>query len=173
MWGHYYDVWENGSADDMLKGAILDLYDMAKDKDEIFTYDRIKEIAEKTIGYIKDNLCEDDIKDYLEDAELSEKEAEYFGVKNILYPRNFKIVEVELKREQKLTLTVAVPEEDEYYDIEDYILEYDYLDADDEGDWCVDETSELCCTKSLDDVLTEYDSDDLYNYEAIRNGEYN
>lgn len=173
IWGHYYDVWENGKEEEMLKGAIMELYEVkTEEKNQTIPPIRMQEIAEKVIAYIKNNLDTDDVKDYLEDAELTEEEAEYFGVKKILYPQNYKIVRVKLIRKQETEIRIAVPEDDEYYDAEDYIPEMNYLDPDDDGYWEVDETFEDSYVKSRQDVLDEYDSDDLYNYEAIRCEEY-
>ena len=152
----------------------MELYEVKiEEKNQTIPPIRMQEIAEKVISYIKSNLDTDDVKDYLEDAELTEEEAEYFGVKKILYPQNYRIVDVELKREQKIKIRIAVPEDNEFYDAEDYIPEMNYLDPDDDGEWEVDETTEpYGYVKSREDVLAEYDSDDLYNYEAIRNEEY-
>lgn len=173
IWGHYYDVWENGKEEEMLKGAIMELYEVkTEEKNQTIPPIRMQEIAENVIAYIKNNLDTDDVKDYLEDAELTEEEAEYFGVKKILYPQNYKIVRVKLIRKQETEIRIAVPEDDEYYDAEDYIPEMNYLDPDDDGYWEVDETFEDSYVKSRQDVLDEYDSDDLYNYEAIRCEEY-
>lgn len=173
IWGHYYDVWENGKEEEMLKGAIMELYEVkTEEKNQTIQPIRMQEIAEKVISYIKNNLDTDDVKDYLEDAELTEEEAEYFGVKKILYPQNYKIVRVKLIRKQETEIRIAVPEDDKYYDAEDYIPEMNYLDPEDNGYWEVDETFEDSYVKSRQDVLDEYDSDDLYNYEAIRCEEY-
>lgn len=173
IWGHYYDVWENGKEEEMLKGAIMELYEVkTEEKNQTIPPIRMQEIAEKVISYIKSNLDTDDVKDYLEDAELTEEEAEYFGVKKILYPKNYRIVRVKLVRKQETEVRIAIPEDDECYDAEDYIPEMNYLDPDDDGYWEVDETFEDNYLKSREDVLDEYDSDDLYNYEAIRCDEY-
>ena len=75
IWGHYYDVWENGKEEEMLKGAIMELYEVkTEEKNQTIPPIRMQEIAEKVISFIKSNLDTDDVRDYLEDAELTEEE---------------------------------------------------------------------------------------------------
>ena len=166
--GIYYDVLDGIKKEDALKCAVFKLF--SSYSNTTLSYERAVEIAEKVIGTIKENLDEEDIMSLLEDAELTKEEAEYFNVDNVLYPKKYKVVDVELVRMQKVYLQIAMPEDDDY--VEDYIPDIDYLEPEEDGEWYVDETSEHPETMSLEDVLLKY-GDDLYNYEALKNGDYN
>ena len=166
--GSYFDVWGNTTAENMCRTATLFLYGIKETK-PIVPYERIEEIATKTIGKLVDDVCEEDVVEFLkEKLEMTEVEAEMFDVKDILYPKKYDIVEVTLERTQKTVLKVVVPSGiDTTYDIEDYMDGYDYVEADDEGDWEIYEAETYREGLNKEEVKDRYSVEDIWNYETL------
>ena len=164
-WGHYYDIWGGVTQEEALRLAVLDLYniedglkDELKEKKE--QYDRIKEIAEEVIKTCVDEDDKDTI-NYLKNvAGITEKEAKILDVYDLLYPKFYKVVEVTLTREQRVTISVAMPEDEDTddYTIENHIHFYDLEDEDelDNDDWEIVRTNEINRGLSAEDVEIGY-----------------
>ena len=164
-WGTYFDINSGDNPEEKLEKAIRNLYDM-DDKREI-PYNRMTELAKGFLNEIIDNDGDGDyLKDMLESFKITEDEAEFFNVKDIVFPKLFKIVNVTLKREQYVTVKVVMPEDEDVWSADDYIENKDYLDDDPDieseewefGDYGI-EVDEI----SKDEFKSRYNNDTVWN----------
>lgn len=145
---------------DAFKAAINYFYNI---KELEIPYDRVMEFTKELLAC----LDIDEIKDHLkDDMKMTEREAEWFGIKEELFPRRYKVANVTFTREQRITVKVIMPEDEADCNAEDYVENQCYLDdcADIENeDWeCEDygiERSDL----DEDDIRDRYDLDEIWN----------
>ena len=129
-WGTYFDVNSGDNPEEKLEKAIRNLYEMEDNKREI-SYDRMTDLAKAFLVQLRDYVDNDEeFADVLKGEDITENEAEFFNVKDIVFPKLFKIVNVTLKREQYLTVKVVMPEDEDVCNADDYIENKYYLDDD-------------------------------------------
>lgn len=174
-WGHYYDIYGDIiTQEEALKRAMLDLYNISdKDITKAKKYDRIKTIASDVSAlYLEINKDKDVIDDavtYLKDElNITKEEAQELGIDELLYPKKYQIIEVDLVREQKSTVKIVVPAGVDVgvYDADDYIDNIYYVEPEDEGDWEVDDVNVDEEDISKDEVKNKY-GDEIWNIEDI------
>ena len=170
--GHYYDICGSMTKEEALKAATLDLYD-AVNKSELNAImerlTRMQTIASELIGSIVEHYVKEDVVTLVNKLALTEDEAGLLGVKEIAYPRKFKVISVDMVREQKATIKVVVPENEDVssWSLDEYIECIDQLDPEDEGEWDID------CYDLYEEDLTEeefinlYDDSRVWNYNDI------
>ena len=175
-WGHYYDIYGGVTQEEALRKAILDLYNINENeissaKSKAFRYDRMeeigKELAKLYIEVVEDNETLDEATYYLlNNVEITKTEADILGIEDVLYPKKYQIVEVELRREQKVIIKAAVPMDVDVdrYEIEDYISGYDYMEPEDDGDWDIYDVDVLERDVTKEEVKKDYSEEDLWNY---------
>ena len=105
------------------------------------SHDDDSEIPEEVLNNINKNSSkDDDTKGEGEQGEgLTEDETDMFDIHELLFPKKFKIVEVNLSKEVRTTLMVAMPMDADDDDVMDFIDHTDYIEPeDDTDDWEVD-----------------------------------
>lgn len=162
--GEYYNVNESLGLyqQDMLRAAVFDLYGI---KEPNVPYARVMEFAK---AFFNNMDIDDDMKDILKDSyNITKTEAEEFGIKDKLFPRKYKIVEVNFTRTQEVTINVIMPDDEPTENVEDYIDCYDYLEdcnSLESYDWECDDWSVVQDDMDEDDVnhFIRYD-DNVWN----------
>lgn len=128
---------------------------LVKSQDEInsgIPYFRMSEIASKVIDGLYDD-GEEAATEYLkEELELNREEADYFGIREMLFPKLYKIVEVVFKRTQKATVKVAIPQD------VDSACAFEYIG------------NEYALEPDGDDFGWDYD-DEYFDYDEILDSE--
>ena len=108
---------------DMLRAAVFDLYGIKEPK---IPYDRVMEFAR---AFFNNMDIDDEQADYLKDEyNITEKEAEEFGIKDKLFPRKYKIVTATFTRSQEVTINVIMPNDEPDDNVDNYVDSYDYLE---------------------------------------------
>lgn len=168
-YGHYFDVWCEATAEEQMKAATMYLYDI---KEPPISYARLSEIA----TFLKDGLMEDDTESAIEymkeTCELTEEEAEYFGIKEMLYPKTYKVVELTMIREQTAKIKIVVPDSLDIYMGNLYNYTGDLYNL--EPDWNCDSEWEIYDRDTLEenlnheDVDCSYCQDDIWNYDTYK-----
>ena len=167
----YGDKWENGDyynvddilglkADEQLKAAMLKLYDIKEPK---IPYDRVLEFANEFMKFMIERDYTDEL---ISRYEMTEDEAELFGIKDKLFPKRYKVVEVSFVREQRKTVKVVMPDDEDNYNAEDYVENRCYLEDDgdcENSDWECDYFNAFETGMSEEDVTDRYDLDELWN----------
>ena len=165
----YGNKWSNGTyftpyggdEEEQLKAATMYLYNI---KEPSIPYERMSEIATR----LKDELMAGDkasTVDFMKnEIELSREEARYFELEDELYPPEYDVYEVEMKREQKCTIKVVVPKGKDPYYLDDYIDSY-YMEADwdGEGEWEVDDYDEYEMGISKEYFKDNYNEETCWN----------
>ena len=167
--GTYFDIAYRFSQEEQLKAAIMFLYGVEEHK---ISYERMEEFARDFLGELTLDADDDFAEHLREDMNMTEAEAEYFEIKDQLFPKKFKVVECKMIRTQEVKIKVVMPnDEDECY-VENYIENESYLENDyslETTDWEVDSYSVDADDLSEDDVKSNYDSDDIWNFEDFDN----
>ena len=99
---------------------------------------------------------------------MTEEEAEFFGVKDKLFKRKYKIVDVTFRREQEITVKVVMPEDEDDYNAENYVENQDYLDD------CADiESDDWYCDgyELYQGDMDEDEADDFIGRHEVWNGD--
>ena len=171
--GSYFDVWGNTTAENMCRTATLFLYGI-KETNPPIPYERTMKLAKEFVElYLEENdddgVVDGDVVDYLiNNLEITKAEAEVLGIADVLYPKKYDIVEVTLERTQKTVLKVVVPSGiDTTYDIEDYMDGYDYIEAEDEGDWEIYDAEVYRDNLDKEEVKERYSEEEIWNYETL------
>ena len=174
-WGHYYDIYgDTITQEEALKGAMLNLYNISdKDITKAKKYDRMKTIASDVSAlYLEINKDKDVIDDAVthlkDELNITKEEAQELGIDELLYPKKYQIIEVDLVREQKSKIKIVVPAGVDVgvYDADDYIDNIYYVEPEDEGDWEVDDVNVDEEDISKDEVKNKY-GDEIWNIEDI------
>lgn len=106
--------------------------------------------------YIKEREDEETARDY-----ISEKYWDDLGIRP---EKKYKIVTVKLQKTLYAEVKVAMPEDENEGDAEDYINMYG-IDSDDEDDWEVDRTYVDTEDLTKKEIKNRYGEDDIYNYD--------
>ena len=168
-WGHYYDVWGNDVAEIQLRNAMMDLYGM--DESQI-SFDRAKELAKLFFDelhdiYDSDGVNSDErLREYLIHNNITEDESEFFGVKDIMFQKKYKVVDVTFERKQRVTVKVVMPDDEDECNAEDYVENPNYLEDDpsiENDDWEYDYCSIDRNDLSAEDYERIYDRDEIWN----------
>ena len=165
--GTYFDIAYEFTQEEQLKAAMMFLYGIEEHK---ISYERMEEFARDFLGQLD---LDDDLSEYLrEDMNMTEAEAEYFGIKDQVFPKKFKIVKCTMVRRQEVKIKVVIPNDEDEYDAENYIENESYLEDDynlEASDWEVESCYVDSEDLSEDDIKNNYDSDDIWNYEDFDN----
>ena len=154
----------NATKEFQLRNAMLCLYGINESE---ISFDRAVELSKTFLKELRNGACDEDVKEFLTANNLTEDEAELFGVKDMLFPKKYKVVEVTFEQTRRVTVKVVMPDDEDTYSAEYYIdNKYDLSDSDDieEDDWEV----ESCSVDSSDLTKEEYHdmySDDVWNDE--------
>lgn len=168
-WGHYFDVWENDVAEIQLRNAMMYLYGM--DESEI-SFDRAKELAKTFFNELHDiydsegDNSNERLREYLMHNNITEDEAEFFGVKDLMFQKKYKVVDVTFERIQRVIVKVVMPDDEDECNAEDYVENRDYLDDTpyvENNDWECDYYSIDRNDLSAEDYERMYDRDDIWN----------
>lgn len=140
--GHYYDIYGEMTQEKALRAAMADLYNIdftaiAENKKKL---DRINVIAGRLVDEILKRVDEEDLPDlFLNHVGLTEDETDMFDIHELVFPKKFKIVEVNLSKEVRTTLMVAMPMDVDDDNVMDFIDQPNYIEPeDDTDDWEVD-----------------------------------
>lgn len=164
-WEHYFEIYGNETKELQLRNAMLYLYGI---NESAISFDRAVELSKAFLKEIRSEADEEDVKEFLAANNLTEDEAELFGVKDMLFPKKYKVVEVTFEQTRHVTVKVVMPDDEDTYSAEYYVdNKYDLSDSDDieEDDWEV----ENCSVDSSD--LTKEDYHDMYCSDEIWNDE--
>lgn len=112
----------------------------------------IHEVSE----YIKEREDEETARDY-----INEK---YWDDLAIRPKKKYKIVTVKLQKTLYAEVKVAMPEDEDEGNAEDYIDDIQYIDSDDEEDWEVDRTYVEEEDMTEKEIKNRYSENDIYNY---------
>lgn len=166
--GHYFDVWDNATAEEQMKSAALFLYDMGE---KGISYKRLDTFAKTLIIELRECINDDEeFIDILKGIDITENEAEYFDIKDIIFPKLYKIVNVTLRRTQYATVAVVMPDDedvwsaDEYIENKEYIEDMPDLDAD---DWEYDDYGIEKEGMTKEEFCKNYTSDEVWNADDI------
>lgn len=163
-WGHYFEIYGNETKELQLRNAMLYLYGI---NESAISFDRAVELSKIFLKELRDGADDEDVREFLTANNLTEDEAELFGVKDMLFPKKYKVVEVTFEQTRHVTVKVVMPDDEDTYSAEYYVdNKYDLSDSDDieEDDWEV----ENCSVDSSDLTKEEYHdmySDDVWNDE--------
>ena len=158
--GEYYSINDAVGLhqQDMLRAAIFDLYGIKEPK---IPYDRAMEFAR---AFFNNMDIDDEQAETLKDIyHITEIEAEEFGIKDKLFARKYKVVEVYFKRTQYATVKVIMPEDVENYEAEDYVENQCYLEENESDDWECEDYNVLLNDLSEGDIKRDYDLDEIWN----------
>ena len=171
-WGTYFDVNNGDDPEEKLERAIRYFYDMQEDKREI-SYDRMTDLAKAFLTqlreYVDDN---EELRDVLIGEGMTESEADFFGIRDIVFPKLFKVINATLKREQYVTIQVVIPNDESEWSADDYIENKDYLEdaADIESEeWELDDYGVEEDDITKDEFKSKYDADTVWNADDIDN----
>lgn len=161
-WGNYYNVDEGFGLyqPNMLRAAIFDLYDI---KESAVSYKRAMEFARAFFNNMDiDSEQADTLKSIYE---ITEDEAEEFGIKDKLFPRKYKIVDVTFTRQQQITVKVVMPDDEESYNAEEYVENRCYLDDYDaeSEDWECEDCNDCRTGLTEEEVNSYVDLDEIWN----------
>ena len=124
--GHYYDVWGNVTAEDQMKSATLYLYGISEDE---ISYERLSKLSKKLISELRDYVDNDEeFADILKGIDITEDEAEFFDIKDIVFPKLYKIVNVTFRRTQYATVAVVMPDDEDVWSADEYVENKDYIE---------------------------------------------
>lgn len=169
-WGTYFDVNNGDDPEDKLEKAVRNLYGMDEDKREI-SYDRMTDLAIAFVRQLRDYVDNDEeFADVLKGEDITETEAEFFGVKDIVFPKLYKVVNVTFKREQYVTVKVVMPEDEDVWGADDYVENKDYLENDpdiESEDWEYDDYGIEENEISKEDFKRRYDNETVWNADDI------
>lgn len=141
-----------------------------EERNSEISYSRMSEIASLCIG----GLLEDDVETasaYMrEECAMSEDEAKWFGIEDKLFPKRYKIVQACMTRTQEVKVYVAIPQEADIRDTEDYLDMYNFEVCDydiDSNDWEIDEIGSDVVREDFTatDVLNFNSKYDIYNID--------
>ena len=168
--GSYFDVWGNNSAEDMMKSAALYLYGINESK---ISFERLTDLAKVFMAELRDYVDDDEeFADVLKSANITEDEAEFFNVKNIVFPKLYKIINATLKREQYVTIQVVVPNDADEWSTDDYIENKEYIeDAEDieSEDWELDDYGVEEDGLTKEEFKSRYSANTVWNADDIDN----
>lgn len=140
--GHYYDIYGEMTKEKALRAAMADLYNVdfvaiAENKKKL---DRMNKISNKLVDEILLHVDEEDLPNlFLNRVGLTEDEVDMFDIYELVYPKKFKIVKVNLSKEVRTTIMVAMPMDVDDDNVMDYIYHPDYIEPkDNTDDWKVD-----------------------------------
>ena len=168
-WGTYFDVNSGDNPEEKLEKAIRNLYDM-DDKREI-SYDRMTDLAIAFVRQLRDYVDDDEeFARVLKGEDITEVEAEFFDVKDIVFPKLYKVVNVTLKREQFVTVKVVMPDDEDCWSADEYIENKEYIeDAEDikSEDWEFDDYGIEEGEMTKEYFKQNYNSDTVWNADDI------
>lgn len=131
------------------------------------SYERMTEIATRVIDALFDDDKETAIEFLKGELDMQEHEAEYFGRKEELFPKTYKIVEVTFERKQKATIKVVMPENVDSWHCEDYIESQWNLEPDDDYDaeWELHDYDDVDYECTSEEIRRRYDDGEIWNYD--------
>lgn len=140
--GHYYDIYGEMTKEKALRAAMADLYnvDFAAIAENKKKLDRMNKISNKLVDEILLHVDEEDLPNlFLNRVGFTEDEVDMFDIYELVYPKKFKIVKVNLSKEVRTTIMVAMPMDVDDDNVMDYIYHPDYIEPkDNTDDWKVD-----------------------------------
>lgn len=163
--GIYYDVHSNNDLESQMKKAALVLYGV----NGRIPYERLSDLTKALITQLREYVDDDDeFADVLKKEDVTESEAEFFGIKELLYPNKYQVVTAALVREQRVTIKVLMPSSVDPYNVDDYIenrenIEDCYTYDIDNDDWEVEDYSVDIEDMTKDEVESRYNMDELWN----------
>lgn len=163
-WEHNFIIYGNETKELQLRNAMLYLYGINESE---ISFDRAVELSKAFLKELRNGACDEDVKEFLTTNNLTEDEAELFGVKDMLFPKKYKVVEVTFEQTRHVTVKVVMPDDEDTYSAEYYVdNKYDLSDSDDieEDDWEVESCSVERRDLTKEDYYDMY-SDDVWNDE--------
>lgn len=118
----------------------------------------------------KDTQLIHEVSQYIKESEDEEKARDYISEKYwddlaIRPEKKYKIVTVKLQKTMYAEVKVAMPEDEDEGNAEDYIDDIQYIDSDDEEDWEVDRTYVEEEDMTEKEIKNRYSENDIYNYD--------
>lgn len=127
----------------------------------------VKTVTEKDYGFITE------VKSLIKGMEIEPEDArnyidgEYWDDLDIA-PKKYKLVECTLRKTIYKKTMVAMPEDEDESNVEDYLsdidMEIDTESPDDEEDWEIDDYTTADDNLTEEDVRDAYNEDEVYNY---------
>ena len=140
-WGTYFDINSGDNPEEKLEKAIRNLYGI-DDKREI-SYDRMTSLAKAFVEQLRDYMDDDEeFADVFRDEDITESEADFFGVKDIVFPKLYKVVNVTFRRTQYATVAVVMPDDEDVWSADEYVENKEYIEDGidiDSEDWEYDD----------------------------------
>jgi len=169
-WGTYFDVNSGDNPEEKLEKAIRNLYDMDEGNKKI-SYDRMSELAKIFLIQLREYVDDDDeFRDLLINAGITETDADFFNISDVVFPPLYKVINATFKREQFVTIQVVIPNDVNEWNADEYVENTEYFEdsADLESEeWELDDygVEEEDLTK--EEFNSRYSSDTVWNADDI------
>ena len=151
----------------MLEKAVKYLYGI--DETSI-SFERLEKFAKGFLKELQENEDDDDIADMLKSFDITEDEAEFFDVKDIAFPKLYKIVNVTFRRTQYATVAVVMPDDEDVWSADEYVENKEYLDDlpdMDADDWEYDDYGIEREGMTKEEFNARYSNDEVWNADDI------
>ena len=152
----------------MLEKAVKYLYGI--DETSI-SFERLETFAK---GFLKELIENENDGDYITDMlksfDITEDEAEFFDVKDIVFPKLYKIVNVTFRRTQYATVAVVMPDDEDVWSADEYVENKEYLDDlpdMDADDWEYDDYGIEREGMTKEEFNARYSNDEVWNADDI------
>ena len=169
-WGESkaFAVQSYSKPEEILEKAIRELYGISKTP---ISFERLVELAKAVIAELEDYVADDeDFVDIFNNIKITEDEADVLNIKDKVFPRLFKIVNVTFKREQYVTVKVVMPDDEDVWSAEEYVENRDYLEDDpdiESEDWEYDDYGIEVDRINKNEFKSRYDNDTVWNADDI------
>ena len=169
-WGTYFDINSGDNPEEKLEKAIRNLYDMDEGNKKI-SYDRMSELAKMFLIQLREYIDDDDeFRDVLINEGITETDADFFDIRDMVFPPLYKVINATFKREQFVTIQVVMPNDVNEWNADEYVENTEYLEdsADLESEeWELDDygVEEEDLTK--EEFNSRYSSDTVWNADDI------
>lgn len=154
--------------EEILEKAIRELYGI---NETPISFERLVELTKAVIAELEDYVADDeDFVDIFNNIKITEDEADVLNIKDKVFPRLFKIVNVTFKREQYVTVKVVMPDDEDVWSAEEYVENRDYLEDDpdiESEDWEFDDYGIEEEKISKEYFKSRYDNDTVWNADDI------
>ena len=169
-WGTYFDVNSGDDPEEKLEKAIRNLYGMENDKREI-SYDRMTDLAKAFLAQLRDYVDDDEeFRDILINEGMTEDEADFFDIRDIVFPKLYKVINATFMRKQYATIQVVIPNDEDEWNADDYVENKEYIEDSEEiesedrefDDYSIEE-NEI----SKEDFKSRYDNETVWNADDI------
>lgn len=168
--GTCFDVNSGDNPEEKLEKAIRNLYGMEDNKREI-SYDRMTDLAKAFLAQLRDYVDDDEeFRDILINEGMTEDEADFFDIRDIVFPKLYKVINATFMRKQYATIQVVIPNDEDEWNVDDYVENKEYIEDSGEiesEDWEFDDYGIEENEISKEDFKSRYDNETVWNADDI------